>query len=151
MPFQVKPFFNASAAPAVKAAAAPILPPQPKPSAPPAMDVLGPEGIMTQVLASPPVGINRPGNNCWANTTLQVLITNELFGLFIANGYSWASGKTAVCLSIAGPGFTNMFTGLAQALTDSIPVLVLVVGKKTSGKKFGTKRGGKFKRRRGES
>lgn len=66
----------------------------------------------------------------------NILTTNELFASLMANGYSSVTGKPAVCVSIPGPGFTNMFTGLAQALVDSIPAVVLVVGKKTKGMSY---------------
>lgn len=68
----------------------------------------------------------------------NILITNELFASFMATGYSWATGKIGVCISISGPGFTNMFTGLANALLDSVSILVIVVGVKLKEKSFQT-------------
>jgi len=44
---------------------------------------------------------------------------------FMAAGYLRASGKIAVCFIITGPGMTNIATAMAQALADSIPMLVI--------------------------
>ena len=44
---------------------------------------------------------------------------------FMADGYARASGKAGVAFVITGPGMTNMLTPMAQALADSIPMLVI--------------------------
>ena len=44
---------------------------------------------------------------------------------FMADGYARISGKPGVCLLITGPGVTNAATPVAQAFSDSSPVLVL--------------------------
>lgn len=44
---------------------------------------------------------------------------------FMADGYARASGKPGVCLLITGPGLTNAITAMAQAMQDSIPMLVI--------------------------
>ncbi len=44
---------------------------------------------------------------------------------FMADGYARVSGKPGVCFVITGPGFTNIATAMAQALADSIPMLVI--------------------------
>ena len=44
---------------------------------------------------------------------------------FMADGYHRASGKVGVCFIITGPGMTNIMTAMAQALADSIPMLVI--------------------------
>jgi len=44
---------------------------------------------------------------------------------FMADGYARASGKPAACLIISGPGMTNIATAMAQALADSVPMLVI--------------------------
>jgi thiamine pyrophosphate-dependent acetolactate synthase large subunit-like protein/CDGSH-type Zn-finger protein/nitrite reductase/ring-hydroxylating ferredoxin subunit len=44
---------------------------------------------------------------------------------FACSGYAKASGKPAACLSIAGPGATNLLTGLWDARMDRIPVIAL--------------------------
>lgn len=44
---------------------------------------------------------------------------------FMADGYARSSGKVAVCFIITGPGMTNIATAMAQAMADSIPMLVI--------------------------
>ncbi len=44
---------------------------------------------------------------------------------FMADGYARATGKPGVCLLITGPGLTNALTAMAQAMQDSIPMLVI--------------------------
>uniref|UniRef100_UPI00345879FA thiamine pyrophosphate-binding protein n=1 Tax=uncultured Psychrobacter sp. TaxID=259303 RepID=UPI00345879FA len=44
---------------------------------------------------------------------------------FMADGYYRASGKVGVCFIITGPGMTNIMTAMAQALADSIPMLII--------------------------
>jgi acetolactate synthase-1/2/3 large subunit len=66
----------------------------------------------------------------------SVLTTNEPSAVFMADGYARASGKVGVCLTIAGPGLTNMATGLAEALVDSSPVVALVAGVPDDSKHF---------------
>ena len=44
---------------------------------------------------------------------------------FMADGYARISGKPGVCLVITGPGVTNVLTAMAQARSDSIPMLVI--------------------------
>ncbi len=44
---------------------------------------------------------------------------------FMADGYARATGKVAACFIITGPGMTNIATAMAQALADSIPMLVI--------------------------
>ena len=44
---------------------------------------------------------------------------------FMADGYARASGKPAACFIITGPGMTNIATAMAQALADSVPMLVI--------------------------
>jgi len=55
-----------------------------------------------------------------------VLTTNELFAAFMANGYYRNSGKIGTMMAIAGPGFTNAITGLAEAFFDSVGMVCLI-------------------------
>jgi len=52
-------------------------------------------------------------------------IRHEGAASFAASGYAKLSGKPAACMSIAGPGATNMLTGLWDAKVDRAPVLAL--------------------------
>jgi len=66
----------------------------------------------------------------------NILVTNELFAAFMAEGYSQATGRVGVCLAIPGPGLTNMATGLAEAYLDSCALVVLVAGLDEPDKEF---------------
>jgi CDGSH-type Zn-finger protein/nitrite reductase/ring-hydroxylating ferredoxin subunit len=52
-------------------------------------------------------------------------IRHEGAAAFAASGYAKVSGRPAACLSIAGPGATNLLTGLWDAKVDRAPVLAL--------------------------
>jgi len=53
------------------------------------------------------------------------LCRHEQGAAFSAIGYARASGKVGVCLATSGPGATNLITGLADAMSDSIPVVAI--------------------------
>lgn len=52
-------------------------------------------------------------------------IRHEGAAAFACSGYAKLSGQAAACLSIAGPGATNLLTGLWDAKVDRAPVLAL--------------------------
>jgi thiamine pyrophosphate-dependent acetolactate synthase large subunit-like protein/nitrite reductase/ring-hydroxylating ferredoxin subunit/CDGSH-type Zn-finger protein len=52
-------------------------------------------------------------------------IRHEGAAAFAASGYAKLCGKPAACLSIAGPGATNLLTGLWDAKVDRAPILAL--------------------------
>ncbi|HEC41305.1 MAG TPA: thiamine pyrophosphate-binding protein [Bacteroides sp.] len=54
-----------------------------------------------------------------------IAIRHEGAASFAASAYGKLTGKPAACFSIAGPGATNMFTGLWDAKVDRAPVLAL--------------------------
>lgn len=53
------------------------------------------------------------------------LCRHEQGAAFSAVGYARASGKVGVCMATSGPGATNLITGLADAMADSIPVVAI--------------------------
>lgn len=55
----------------------------------------------------------------------HVLIRHEQAGTHAADGYARATGKPGVVLVTSGPGGTNTVTGIATAMMDSIPMVVL--------------------------
>ncbi len=55
----------------------------------------------------------------------HVLVRQEGGAVHAAEGYARATGRVGVVLVTSGPGATNAVTGLADALMDSIPVVVL--------------------------
>lgn len=54
-----------------------------------------------------------------------VLVKHEQGAAFMAGGYGRATGKIAACVTTAGPGATNLVTGIANAYADKQPVLVI--------------------------
>lgn len=55
----------------------------------------------------------------------SVLAKHEQGASFMAAGYAQNSGKVGVCIATAGPGATNLVTGLAHAFMDRLPVLAI--------------------------
>ena len=50
---------------------------------------------------------------------------HEQGAIHAAQGYARATGKTGVCLATSGPGATNLVTGIADANSDSTPVVAI--------------------------
>ncbi len=61
----------------------------------------------------------------------HLLCRHEQGAVMAAIGYARSTGKTGVCIATSGPGATNLITGLADAMMDSVPV-VAVTGQVTS-------------------
>jgi acetolactate synthase-1/2/3 large subunit len=55
----------------------------------------------------------------------HVLVRHEQGASHMADGYARASGKVGVCMATSGPGATNLVTGLATAMLDSIPMVAI--------------------------
>ena len=55
----------------------------------------------------------------------HILVRHEQGAVHMADGYARASGKVGVAIATSGPGATNMVTGMATAMMDSIPVLCI--------------------------
>ncbi|KAL6325496.1 hypothetical protein AAG906_023341 [Vitis piasezkii] len=60
-----------------------------------------------------------------SNIIRNVLPRHEQGGVFAAEGYARASGRPGVCIATSGPGATNLVSGLADALLDSIPIVAI--------------------------
>ena len=45
--------------------------------------------------------------------------------VFAAEGWGKCTGEVGVCIATSGPGATNLVTGLADALLDSVPVVAI--------------------------
>ncbi|WP_339027138.1 acetolactate synthase 2 catalytic subunit [Leclercia pneumoniae] len=55
----------------------------------------------------------------------HLLCRHEQGAAMAAIGYARSTGKTGVCMATSGPGATNLITGLADALLDSVPVVAI--------------------------
>mmetsp|Transcript_6992 Transcript_6992/g.25785 ORF Transcript_6992/g.25785 Transcript_6992/m.25785 type:complete len:674 (-) Transcript_6992:336-2357(-) len=55
----------------------------------------------------------------------NILCRHEQGEIFAAEGYAKVSGKVSVCIATSGPGATNLVTGLADAMLDSVPMVAI--------------------------
>ncbi|ECU1533148.1 acetolactate synthase large subunit [Salmonella enterica subsp. enterica serovar Hadar] len=55
----------------------------------------------------------------------HLLCRHEQGAAMAAIGYARSTGKTGVCIATSGPGATNLITGLADALLDSVTVVAI--------------------------
>jgi len=55
----------------------------------------------------------------------HVLVRHEQGASHMADGYARASGKVGVAIATSGPGATNLVTGIATAMLDSIPIVCI--------------------------
>lgn len=55
----------------------------------------------------------------------HILVRHEQSAAHAAEGYARASGNVGVCIVTSGPGATNTLTGIADAMMDSTPIVVI--------------------------
>ncbi len=55
----------------------------------------------------------------------HILVRHEQGAAHAAEGYARVSGDVGVCLVTSGPGATNTITGVADAMIDSTPIVVI--------------------------
>ena len=55
----------------------------------------------------------------------HILTAHEQGAAHAADGYSRVTGKVGVCIATSGPGATNLVTGIATAMLDSIPMIAI--------------------------
>ncbi len=56
----------------------------------------------------------------------HILVRHEQAATHAAEGYARVSGRTGVCIVTSGPGATNTITGIADAMVDSTPMVVIM-------------------------
>ncbi|MCU0585464.1 MAG: biosynthetic-type acetolactate synthase large subunit [Desulfobacterales bacterium] len=82
------------------------------------------EGV--DVVFGYPGGANLPLYDALLDYPIRhVLPRHEQGGAHMADGYARASGKVGVAMGTSGPGATNLVTGIATAMMDSIPVVFI--------------------------
>ena len=59
------------------------------------------------------------------DTLNHILVRHEQGATHAAQGFARSSGKVGVCLVTSGPGATNTITGIADAMIDSTPIVVI--------------------------
>ena len=93
-------------------------------------EVLAREGV--EVVFGYPGGAIMPAYDALpASRIHHVLVRHEQGAAHMADGYARASGKVGVCVATSGPGATNLVTGIATAMLDSVP-LVCITGQVSS-------------------
>jgi acetolactate synthase-1/2/3 large subunit len=55
----------------------------------------------------------------------HVLVRHEQAAAHAADGFARVMGKVGVCIATSGPGATNLVTGIANAMLDSIPMVAI--------------------------
>lgn len=55
----------------------------------------------------------------------HILCRHEQGAAMAAIGYARASSRPGVCIATSGPGATNLVTGLADAMMDSVPIVAI--------------------------
>jgi acetolactate synthase I/II/III large subunit len=89
-------------------------------------DALGREGV--EVVFGYPGGAIMPAYDALLDSPIRhVLVRHEQGAAHMADGYARASGKVGVAIATSGPGATNLVTGIATAMLDSVP-MVCVTG-----------------------
>jgi len=83
-----------------------------------------------EVIFGYPGGANMPIYDAlydYQNKIRHVLVRHEQGAAHAAEGYARVSEKVGVCFATSGPGATNLVTGIADAMMDSVP-LVCITG-----------------------
>ncbi len=80
---------------------------------------------VTHVFGMPGAHILPVYDSLYDSRLKTVLVKHEQGAAFMAGGYARATGKIAACITTAGPGATNLVTGIANAYADKQPVLVI--------------------------
>jgi acetolactate synthase-1/2/3 large subunit len=93
-------------------------------------EVLGREGV--DVVFGYPGGAIMPAYDAMLKYPIKhVLVRHEQGAAHMADGYARASGRVGVAVATSGPGATNLVTGIATAMLDSVAI-VCVTGQVSS-------------------
>ena len=55
----------------------------------------------------------------------HILVRHEQGAALAANGFARASNQVGVCVATSGPGASNLVTGIADAMLDSVPMVCI--------------------------
>lgn len=85
------------------------------------------EDLAVDIVFGYPGGANLPLYDALSKQTKikHILSRHEQGAGFMANGYARVKNYPGVCFATSGPGVTNIFTALADAFLDSVPVLAI--------------------------
>lgn len=84
------------------------------------------ERLGVEVVFGYPGGAIMPVYDALTGSSLRhILVRHEQAAAFAADAWARRSGKVGVCLATSGPGATNLITGIANAMMDSIPIVCI--------------------------
>jgi acetolactate synthase-1/2/3 large subunit len=87
-------------------------------------EILVREGV--EVVFGYPGGAIMPAYDALLEHPIRhVLVRHEQGAAHMADGYARASGKVGVAIATSGPGATNLVTGIATAMLDSVPIVCI--------------------------
>ena len=82
------------------------------------------EGV--EVVFGYPGGAIMPAYDALLESPIRhVLVRHEQGAAHMADGYARTSGKVGVAVATSGPGATNLVTGIATAMLDSVPIVCI--------------------------
>ena len=82
------------------------------------------EGV--EVVFGYPGGAIMPAYDALLDSPVKhVLVRHEQGAAHMADGYARTSGKVGVANATSGPGATNLVTGIATAMLDSVPIVCI--------------------------
>lgn len=90
------------------------------------MEVLAREGV--EVIFGYPGGAIMPTYDAlydYREKIRHILMRHEQGAAHAAEGYARITGKVGVCIATSGPGATNLVTGIADAMMDSVPMVCI--------------------------
>ncbi|MGB5614258.1 MAG: thiamine pyrophosphate-binding protein, partial [Sedimenticolaceae bacterium] len=61
----------------------------------------------------------------YSSAVKTILVKHEQGASFMAGGYARISHRVSACIATAGPGATNLVTGIANAYAEQLPILVI--------------------------
>lgn len=84
------------------------------------------ERLGVKVVFGYPGGAIMPVYDALAGSKLKhILVRHEQGAAFAADAYARMSGRVGVCMATSGPGATNLITGIANAMMDSVPMVCI--------------------------
>lgn len=84
------------------------------------------ERLGVEVVFGYPGGAIMPVYDALTGSSLRhILVRHEQAAAFAADAWARRSGKVGVCMATSGPGATNLITGIANAMMDSIPIVCI--------------------------
>ena len=80
----------------------------------------------TEVVFGYPGGAIMPAYDAMIQYPIRhVLVRHEQGAAHMAEGYARATGRVGVAVATSGPGATNLVTGIANAMMDSVPIVCI--------------------------